>query len=168
MFITRHQHHKKDGFTLIEMLVTMAIGTVVSFVLMVVVISGLQHVRKIKQKEQIETEANFIIEKMAYWIRQGKDLKVEGQILKIGFPGDLNLATKSFQIVTESGKGKIKLDGQPLNGNNVQVLTNPAFSYFVAMRDLYNEVSSVRINLVFSSSDIESFPVTTTLTKRNN
>jgi len=52
------------GFTLIEMLIAISISIVVAMILLVVSTNGLKYVREIQQKQRLQAEADYLINKL--------------------------------------------------------------------------------------------------------
>lgn len=149
MSITTHNKNNR-GFTLIELIIAMSIGLVISMILLFVAVSGLKYVRETRQRERLQAEAIFLVNKFAFWIKQGTQLDV---------PNSSELQVKLLDATVKTFKKdgtKILLDGEQLVSD--EVLVNNL--------DFTEMSRSVRIHITLSQSDA-SFDFTTTLAQRN-
>jgi prepilin-type N-terminal cleavage/methylation domain-containing protein len=138
---------KSRGFTLIEMLIAISISIVVAMILLVVSTNGLKYVREIQQKQRLQAEADYLINKLAYWIRQSKGLPLPGGPLT---EFTITLPDNSVKTFKQSGD-QIFLDTAALTGNNIQ------------SAEFYIKDRAVKINIQFK----DNFSVKTTLAQRN-
>jgi len=141
---------KSRGFTLIEMLIAISISIIVAMILLLISTNGLKYVREIQQRQRLQAEADYLINKLAYLIRQGKQLNaVSSSELQITLPDS------SLKIFIKTGD-KIFLDGQSLLSNETKI-TNLVFT---------PKDRSVKIDLTLSQS-IANLSIKTTLAQRN-
>ena len=138
------------GFTLIELILAIAISLVVVTVLLAVSINGLKYIREIKTRERLQTEADYLINKLSYSIRQAEVLEV--------FPGGTRL-----RVIKDSGEDIFAKDGDKFELNDISLIatdtriTNLVFT---------SKDNSVKLDITLNRRDSE-FSFKTTLAKRN-
>ena len=143
----------KSGFTLIETIVALALGSLIVFVIMSVVVSGIKQSASIKRTVKLHSEAAFLIDNLNYLIKQGKDIEVKGvkDILEITF---IDYSKK--EIKKEAAE--IKIDNISFVDENIEVKE----LQFTEM------ASSVRIKITLESKiGGEKISISTTIAYRN-
>ena len=80
----------EQGFTLMETIVALGIGLLANTMIFYIFTLGLKNIRTIKNTESLHSNANFFLNTLTYWIKQGKNLEVlpasPGNILEITLP----------------------------------------------------------------------------------
>lgn len=155
-------HHKKSGFTLIEMLVAMSIGLLITITVTAVAISSLKYVRTARALERLHSNAFYITDTISNLIKQSASTTVPGlTTLKVTAP---DLTTKT---ITLAG-GQITIDTTPityLTSTDVSVL------YFrvVPALNANHTINSIRVGFTLKSvSQGKIFFATTTFARRNS
>ena len=158
MYINKNQS-SKTGFTLIEMIIAIGIGIIISTLLMLIVVNGLKHVRNAQQKERLQADALFLTNKFAYWIRQGKgideDSSSEFKLVIILLDGSHKIFEKQGDEITL--RDCEECDGKSLMGGQV-IVTDLIFTYME---------HSVKVSFELKVKD-ETLLVNTTLAQRNS
>ncbi|MFA5830408.1 MAG: type II secretion system protein [Candidatus Paceibacterota bacterium] len=142
-------HSHSSGFTLVEVLISLALGAFVSIMTLMILTPGLRHVREMRESERLHANAVELVETVSYYVKQSKDFKdpVSSSKLEILF-ADGTIAT------VEKIGGNVTLDGQ----NIATSTTNLAFRQFE---------KSVQMSFTMKSMTSE-FSATTTIARRNN
>lgn len=132
------------------MLIAISISIIVAMILLLISTNGLKYVREIQQRQRLQAEADYLINKLAYSIRQGKQLNaVSSSELQITLPDS------SLKTFIKTGD-KIFLDGQSLLSNETKI-TNLVFT---------PKDRSVKIDLTLNQSNV-NLSIKTTLAQRN-
>ena len=137
------------AFTLIELILAIAISLVVVTVLLTVSISGLKYIGEVKTRERLQTEADYLINKLSYSIRQAENLIVES-------PVRLRVIKDSGEDIFEKDADNFKLNGNSLIANGTRI-TSLVFT---------SKDNSVKLDITLNRGDSE-FSFKTTLAKRN-
>lgn len=64
----------KRGFTLIELIVGMALGLLLIVMITTVFAFGLKRIREIEQSEALHSNVLFVLNTITYWVKQGESL----------------------------------------------------------------------------------------------
>lgn len=130
----------------------MALGLVAGTMIMLVTSGGLKNIRHLKQQERLHSNAIFLADVFAYWIKQGENLTVNGSSLEISLP---DLPKKTISLEAEA----VKLDSGVLTTSDV-VVTGLTFTKLKR---------SVQIQIALKSKNAnETLSITTTVAQRNN
>jgi len=143
------------GFTLLETVITVALGTVVAMLILAIVSPGMKEIRNLKKDERLHSNAIFLINNLNYWIKQGKYLDVPNQnTLRVIMPDS---TAKEIVFINNS----ITIDGKGLFNPNEIETTNLSFAKMQ---------KSVRINFAIQIKDSSenNFSIATTIAQRNN
>ena len=147
----------KKGMTLVEMILAISISIVVVMVLLVSSINGLKYAAEIRRKQRAQAETDYLINKLAYWTRQGKQINASASQLEITLKDD------SKKVFRKNAQNEIILDNVNQSGsvtnsetitNNIRI-TNPEL---FTLKDY-----SVKIYFLVNSD----FEVKTILAQRN-
>lgn len=146
---------KKNGFTLTEVIVVIALGTLISIMVLAIITPGLKYVKATKETQRLHSDAIFLLNKFNYWIKQGKKLTVTNpSTLEIKLPDD---SAPPFIITKDSDN--LNFDGVALNSNNIE-LTKLTFTQLAR---------SVRISITLRAENSDkTFSATTTVAHRNS
>ena len=144
---------KKNGFTLTEVIVVISLGALIGIMVLAIVTPGLRYIKTTKQIEHLHSDALFLLNKLNYWIKQGKKLTVTNpSTLEIKLPDD------SEKIITRDSDN-LNLDGVTFNSDNIRV-TELNFTQLNR---------SVRINITLKTEGLDkTFSATTTIAQRNS
>jgi len=150
--MNRLRNKTQFGFSLIEVIVTLALGALVMATFLSVATSGLKHVRSIKRVERLHSNAVFLSNMFTYWIKKGENLKVTPpSTLEIEIP---NSNPKTITEINDI----IVLDGEALTSNDVK-----------ATLDFTEMERSVRIKFTLETDGgEETLSFKTTVARRNN
>jgi len=138
---------KSRGFTLIEMLIAISISIIVAMILLMVSTNGLKYAQEIRQSQRLQAEADYLVNKLAYWIRQAKNLPSPGGPFT---EFAITLPDNTVKTFKQNGD-QIFLDTEALTGNNIQ------------SAEFYIKDRAVKINIQFKNN----FSIKTTLAQRN-
>lgn len=140
------------GFTLIETIVALALGLLVTVMVLSVFSSGLSRIKDVKNTESLHSNAVFLFNTLTYWIKQSKDLNVTP-------PSELEIVLpSSSKIITKTADNKITLNGLQLNTDDIEVTT-------LTFTPL---AKSVQINFKLQTKNGDkTFSATTTIAQRN-
>jgi len=134
---------KKSGFTLVETIVMFAVVIIIVTTIMSVVVSGLKHIRYIKNLGRLHSNAVYLVNTLNYWIKQGEDLNVPSpSILEVTLP---NSPTKKV------------IDDSMFNTSDIQV---NALTFTQLAK-------SVQISFTLQAEN-EELHIQTTIAQRNN
>ncbi len=98
---------KSKGFTLIEMLVAISIGIVGATLLLMAATNGLRYAREIREKQKLQSEAEYLINKLAQSIRISKEIEV--------------VSASKLKLKTSTGERTFEQDGNKIIYNGVQI-----------------------------------------------
>ncbi len=144
---------KKNGFTLTEVIVVISLGALIGIMVLAIVTPGLRYIKTTKKIEHLHSDALFLLNKLNYWIKQGKKLTVTSpSTLEIKLPDD------SIKEITKDSDN-LNLDGVTFNSDNIRV-TELNFTQLNR---------SVRINITLKVDGADkTFSATTTIAQRNS
>jgi len=143
---------RKSGFTLVETIVMFAVVIIIVTTIISVVVSGLKDIRTIRHLGRLHSNAIFLSNTLAYWVKQGENLDVTS-------PSTLavKLSDSSIKEIKQDGNN-IKIDGSPFNTDDIQV-TNLTF---------HQLARSVQVSFTLQAEDNEELHIQTTIAQRNN
>lgn len=140
------------GFTIVEVLIAIAVSLIIVGALIEVTFQGLKYIRQVKSWERLQANANLVMDSTAYWVKQASRLETTGSKLEITLP-DLSKKT-----IEKSGS-RINFDGTPFTTGDVNVTALT----FVPL------AHSVRIAFTLQAPDTgRTLSVTTTVARRND
>lgn len=144
---------KKNGFTLTEVIVVISLGALIGIMVLAIVTPGLRYIKTTKKIEHLHSDALFLLNKLNYWIKQGKKLTVTSpSTLEIKLPDD------SVKEITRDSDN-LNFDGVTFNSDNIEV-TELNFTQLNR---------SVRINITLKVEGADkTFSATTTIAQRNS
>ncbi|MDP3963058.1 MAG: prepilin-type N-terminal cleavage/methylation domain-containing protein [bacterium] len=154
---TNHENHRKNGFTLLEVLISLTISVVVATVITLVTASGLKNVRAARRMERVHANITYTADALTYWIKQAKLAQTPSAgTLELVVPA----ATSYKTVILQKNGSQITLDGNAITSNDVEI-ADLTFTRFP---------KSVRIGLTIQSAydTAQSLSVTTTVTQRNS
>ncbi|MDX1608261.1 MAG: prepilin-type N-terminal cleavage/methylation domain-containing protein [Candidatus Spechtbacterales bacterium] len=141
----------KAGFTLIETLVSLAIGLVISGVTAAILVSGFANVRHAKTEERLHANTVRVTDSLTYLIKDSDRLEINSNILEIHLPSG---ETKDVELQD----GRIMIGGEALTDSSINV-TSLSFE---------SVEGSIRLSFIMESeSGNDSLSTTTTIAKRN-
>lgn len=141
----------KKGFTLVETLVAITLGVMISVAAITLFVSGLQHIQLAKRLSYLQANATFLTNTLDYWIKQSEGLETDSSYLQITLPGDDKLIALEDSDIT--------INGVPFNDDKIEVLS-------LSFNKLEN---SVQINFTLKvENSSEEMALQTTIAKRNN
>ncbi|MFC1595170.1 prepilin-type N-terminal cleavage/methylation domain-containing protein [Patescibacteria group bacterium] len=152
--IQRRQAHKNNfGFSLIEVIIAVAIGITAALVLTTTSINGLDEIRSARQRERLHSNAIYITDTLTHWIKQSASIFVpDPQTLEITVPNPMTTKTIALNGT------EITLDTVPVTTHDIEV-TNLVFIQLER---------SVQINFTLKSANSdETFSAQTTVAKRS-
>ena len=134
-----------------ELLVALGISSAVGIMVLVMMVQGLQEIKRRNEQERLHATATFVVDRLGFWVKQA-------DVLTVASPGALEAhlpdgTVKRFEL---SGVA-LALDGQPLTDQGITV-TGLTFSLLAR---------SVRINLSLEASADSRLSFTTTIAQRN-
>jgi type II secretory pathway pseudopilin PulG len=143
----------KTGFTLLETLLVITLGLLISLITVAIFTSGLKQIQEIKDLAQLHSNAIFLSNTLSYWVKQGESLNTPSDsTLEIVFP-DSSLKTISQQ------DENILIDGATFNASNIEI-TNLSFSRLAR---------SVKVEFTLRIKGTEkTLSTKTTIAQRNN
>ncbi|KKU86286.1 MAG: hypothetical protein A2667_01435 [Candidatus Wildermuthbacteria bacterium RIFCSPHIGHO2_01_FULL_47_27] len=152
MFTTPIKKGAAPGFTLVEVIVSLAIMAFVAPMTIYIVSIGTKHIRSLNDAQQLTADAHFILDAFTYWTKQAKSVDVSApSTLKV------RLLDGSEKTFTASGDA-IFLDTTPLTTNDTEV---PSLTFTKLAQ-------SVRIEFQLRSKRFgTTLPITTTVSFRN-
>ena len=142
------------------MLLVIGISIVVVMVLLITATNSLKYVREIQVTQRLQAEGDYLINKLAYWIRQGKQLPTPGTV---SAELEITLTDDSKKIFKKDSDNKVILETRNAAGTLIssEVLTD---KLKITNSDIFTtKVNAVKINLVTDSN----FFLKTILAKRN-
>ncbi|MDP2910151.1 MAG: hypothetical protein Q8N69_03730 [bacterium] len=143
----------KSGFTLVETLVVINLGLLISVTAIAIFVSGLKQIQSARNLTDLHSNAIFLSNTINYWVKQGKNLSLPSpDVLEITLPDS------SFKMITRENNN-LTIDGSVFNLNNIEV-TQLSFDKLE---------KSVRISFTLSMKESgETFSLKTTISQRNN
>lgn len=123
------QTKRQSGFTLVELMVAMAVGAVVTTMLVVVATRGLRHTKSVLREERLHANATLLANVLNYWVKQASALGGDADTLIITLP---DASTKTI----EKAGTAITLDGTPITTEDVTI-ASANFSVFARSASLY-------------------------------
>jgi type II secretory pathway component PulJ len=149
--------NSESGFTLMETIVALGLGTLVMTAIMAVVIPGLRNIRAINRTEKLHTNAVFLLNTLTYWIKQAEDLRVpSASLLEIELPDS---------VKTVERVGNNIMIGEKTEPEN-RVRFN-ADEVEITKLNFTEMPKSVIVNLIIETEGGEE-EFTTTIAQRNN
>jgi len=144
---------KKNGFTLTEVIVVISLGALIGIMVLAIITPGLRYIKTTKKIEYLHSDALFLLNKLNYWIKQGKKLTVTNpSTLEIKLPDD------SEKIITKDSDN-LNFDGVTFNSDDIKI-TELNFTQLNR---------SVRINITLKVDGADkTFSATTTIAQRNS
>ena len=131
-----------NGFTLIETIVALGIGLLATTMILYIITTGFGHIRAIKNAENLHSNANFSLNTLTYWVKQGKNLEVLP-----ASPGNILEITLQDNSTTTIDKSLLEING-------------------VSATTTFNKMEkSVQLNFIIQKGS-ETFSATTTITQR--
>ena len=115
MSINHKKNWRENGFTLLETLIALALGAMISLVIVITVSAGLKSIRDANETERLHSDSTFIAATLTYWIKQSQAMATPN-------PTTLNLtlfdaSTKSFALDGVD----LELDGARINTEDSEV-----------------------------------------------
>jgi Tfp pilus assembly protein PilW len=150
--INHHSTHTTRAFTLIELILTMAIGLFTAGMIVSVAIPAMRTMRTIQASQRLQTNTIFFANALTHWVKQAEYMRVpDSSTLEIMLPDS------SIKTITKDGT-HITLDGTPLTTDDVQV-----------NELLFTQLDrSVRVTYILEAKKSgETFSITTTVAQRN-
>ena len=143
----------KSGFTLVETLVVINLGLLISVTAIAIFVSGLKQIQSARNLTDLHSNAIFLSNTINYWVKQGKNLSLPSpDVLEITLPDS------SFKMITRENNN-LTIDGSVFNLNNIEV-TQLSFDKLE---------KSVRISFTLRMKKSgETFSLKTTISQRNN
>ncbi len=143
----------KSGFTLVETLVVINLGLLISVTAIAIFVSGLKQIQSARNLTDLHSNAIFLSNTINYWVKQGKNLSLPSpNVLEITLPDS------SFKMITRENNN-LTIDGSVFNLNNIEV-TQLSFDKLE---------KSVRISFTLRMKKSgETFSLKTTISQRNN
>lgn len=108
---------QRAGFTLIEVVVSLALGVVVALMILVIVSVGLKNTRSFNRVERVHAGASQFSDVLTYWVKQASDVKVPaGDELVLTLPdGTKKTFKKDGENITLEGNGILSPDVEILS-----------------------------------------------------
>jgi len=151
------QKTKKRGFTIIELLVALSIGSIVLGTTSFVIANGLQQIRSIKYMERLHSNTVHTINEIRYLVLQAETLTEDSDTqLSVRIRDGATYATSIISLVSE----QMQIDGVTVTDDTVRV-TSLNFDVIGG---------SVQIHLTLEAGSVVSprtYSVTTTIAQRN-
>jgi len=161
--------NKKNGFSLVEVLVAISINLLVIVMIMGVVLPGLRHIYMIKNERDMHAAAQSLTTQFNYWIKQGADITaLSPTTLEIELPDD-SIKTITMTLIEdedEDDKYIITIDGDSLLANNVIVDYDPLNPFPLKFTEMDRSVR-IEFTLKIDGTD-DVFSATTTVAQRNS
>src|SRR4030043_546498 len=105
----------KSGFTLVETLVVINLGLLISVTAIAIFVSGLKQIQSARNLTDLHSNAIFLSNTINYWVKQGKNLSLPSpNVLEITLPDS------SFKMITRENNN-LTIDGSVFNLNNIEV-----------------------------------------------
>jgi type II secretory pathway component PulJ len=110
MFITTNK-----GFTLVETIVAITLGVMISIAAISLFVSGLKEIQEAKELSYLQSNATFLTNTFDYWIKQAEEIElVNSSSIRIITPGD-------DKLIALDGNNNITMNGFTLNDERVEV-----------------------------------------------
>ena len=141
------------GFTLIELILSLAIGAFVATMVVGVIVPGMRYVREVRAEERLHANAVFLADALTYWIKQGEAFTLpDPETLEIHLPDS------STKIIAKDGE-VILFDSVQFTATDIQV-TALAFTKLD---------KSVRIEYTMREDKTDkTISISTTIAQRNS
>jgi type II secretory pathway pseudopilin PulG len=140
------------GFTLVETIVAITLGVVVSIAAIGLFVSGLQHIRQAKELSYLQSNATFITNTFDYMVKQAETLEPKGESAVLMVDGK-TIARNGDDIIINNG-----VNGAPLNDKKAKV----SDLHFIILDN------SVQVCFTLQTNTGEEMSLQTTIAKRNN
>ena len=152
MFTSRKKFWQKKGFTLLETLIALALGAVVSLVIVMTVSAGLKSIRGANETERLHSDSTFIANALTYWVKQSRAMETP------------DLTTLNLTLYDSSVKS-FALDGVDLELDGARINTEDSEVADIKFTKL---ARSVRVSFTLRSPDSGlTFSATSTVAQRN-
>lgn len=118
MYTTISMPHKKParGFTLIELVLSLAIGAFVASMVLGVIIPGMRYIREVRAEERLHANAVFLADALTYWVKQGEALSLhDSSTLAVHLPDS------STKLIAKDGD-VIRFDGVQFTATDIQMI----------------------------------------------
>lgn len=148
------KNKKEKGFSLVEILIAIALNLLVAGMIITIASSSLRHIRTVKNYRNLYSTTSFLTAQLSYWIKQGTAVTVLNPITL-----EIQLPDSSIKTITRDGDNRITVDGSEyLTADNIEV-DNLVFTEMD---------HSVRIAFTLETEGAnETFSATTTVAQRN-
>lgn len=141
------------GFTLVETIVSLGLGLLVTGMILSIFTVGLSHIRNMKNNEGLHSNAVFLLNTLTYWIKQGENLSVTPPSTL-----EITLPDSSVKEITKDINNDITIDGTKFNTDDVEL----------TILNFTQMARSVQINFTLKSRlGTETLSATTTIAQRN-
>ena len=145
------------GFTLVETLIALTLGAIISLMIVITVTNGLMNIRNASEMERLHSDATFIANILTYWIKQSVEIEVpDNTTLNLIM---YNASTTSFEL-NGVNLGMALDEGTPARINTEDSkVENITFTKLA---------KSVRISFVLKAPNAElRLSATSTIAQRN-
>lgn len=145
----------KSGFTLVETLVVINLGLLISVTAIAIFVSGLKQIQSARNLTDLHSNAIFLSNTISYWVKQGKNLSLPSPYVL-----EITLPDSSSKIITrDEENNNLTIDSSVFNPDNIEV-TQLSFDKLE---------KSVRISFTLKMKESgETFSLKTTISQRNN
>jgi prepilin-type N-terminal cleavage/methylation domain-containing protein len=147
----------QEGFTMMEMLVAIAIGMAVGLTVTLVATNGLKSMRYIRNLERLHASAGYINENFSYWVKEAQTINVSGSTM--------------ISVLPDGTQKEFKLQGNNLLIDNVSIIPAQTAKLRMVASNLtfYNKPASVRISYTLTNelNSSETLNISTTIARRN-
>lgn len=145
------KNQQQSGFSLLETVIALALGVLLTAMIIAVVVPGIKQIRSVKRTERLHASAVFLLDNFSYWIKQANDLQVSNSSLEIFLPDNSSKTIKQED-------NDIKIDNVSFTDSGLiakeLVFTNTPYSV------------RIEITLGFEHQK-EELSILTTVAKRN-
>ncbi len=117
----KHKTNFKKGFTLLELMVALGVGLMIATIVLTTVTIGLRAAQTARRMQKLHSDAIYITDQLAYWMKQSKNFVVSGSgnnTLKVTLKDD---TVQTVTLQTVSGEGKIIVNGIAITNSSTNV-----------------------------------------------
>jgi prepilin-type N-terminal cleavage/methylation domain-containing protein len=150
---------KQAGFTLLELLVAMTIGLVISGIIVSITTVGLKSAQVSNQQARLHSDALYVTDILASWMKQAQGFTVTGtgSTLNIFLPDG---STESF--TRNTGTNRITLNSTPVTSSNINVCALA----FTELERSTQVTATLKANPCAQTTNNQTFTFTTTIAQR--
>lgn len=115
--MTNNFKKNQSGVTLVETMVSISIGVLITTMVIAITVGGLQHMQDLRNEARLHSNAIFLTDTLTYWVKKGIVLEVSGSdpsSLSITLPDDST-------AVMRKDEASILLNDTPITTDDIEV-----------------------------------------------